>query len=74
MLRDIVFIEQGVPMPDRAHYPFKHMRVGDSFVVGYEKRNSVATNSSKFAKQQTPAWHFVTRRVSDKEARIWRDK
>ena len=51
-------------------YPFKDMKVGDSFVVSPENVFSVRSTSCEYGKRY--GWKFSTRRVSRTEYRCWR--
>lgn len=67
-------IEKGVPLTRKTKdstYPFKDMRVGDSFAAPLSKRNSIAMSARYYA-DKNPGVKFKTRKQSDTEFRIWR--
>lgn len=55
-------------------YPFAEMEVGKAFKVEYEKRYSVSTLASSFAKRQSPEWKFTVRKDENGELYCYRIK
>lgn len=73
MATDYYVIEKDIPLPEvefTTKYPFKDMKVGDSFLVPYEDggRIRVACTNMGFKYNM----RFATRRMKDKSTRIWR--
>ena len=73
-------IDRGVPVPtkgQRCMYPFKDMKVGDSFFIDTKDRdkgnmrNRVQSSSSRFAKMQDPKQQFCSRQLEG-GIRCWR--
>lgn len=65
-------IEKRVPIPARTttpKYPFRDMKVGDSFVVA-DGGKSVAIAASAFSRRN-PEYRFTARKEGD-AIRIWR--
>jgi hypothetical protein len=69
-----VKIESDIPKPDdrreNQHWPFKEMKVGDSFEFPESERYLVTPPAWKFAKRA--GIKFTVRKVSDGTLRIWR--
>ncbi len=65
-------IEKGVPIPEsrRQKYPFADMQPGDSFV----SNSFNVHNSIRFWKRQHPEQEFITRKIGEKQLRVWRTK
>ena len=51
-------------------YPFKDMEIGDSFVFPLKKRGAVASAAYLFGGRHNKK--FITRKVTESEARCWR--
>lgn len=66
-------IEKNIPITQRKgtiKYPFREMKIGDSFSFPKEKRNSVA-NSISLLKRFENLW-FQISKISETECRVWR--
>ena len=67
-------IESGVPLPTRhgsvSNFPFQLMKVGDSFLVGHDRKYAAKNALGTFKKRQ-PSCRFATR-TTDDGFRIWR--
>jgi hypothetical protein len=84
--RKEILIEKNVPKiprvpPNRVHYPFERMEVGDSFEINrakYKNMNtlqaSLRTSANKFCKRKGLDWKFATSQTSKNSVRIWRVK
>jgi hypothetical protein len=70
----MVTIEAGIPLPERAKYPFRDMEVGDSMFFEDENQGASARVASlRFVKAHQPDWKFTLRRAEDKPGwRLWR--
>lgn len=72
-------IEKGVKLPQKNSYPFKEMKVGDSFSFDASLRQSVATNSIRYTKQYAGIQgksKFSVRKdpLDENKCRCWRIK
>ena len=74
-------IQSGIPIPTAKGntkgvftptYPFKDMKVGNSFKFSLKKYSSVTALASKFAKKTNTK--FTIRRMTKTTARVWRIK
>jgi len=69
-------IEQGVPIPEIRRsgrplkYPLLNMEVGESFVC--EGPGSRIMSSIKYARRHNATLKYVTRKVDQKNIRVWR--
>ena len=72
-LRATVKIEKNIPLPlsRKALYPWREMKVGDSFLAPVPQR--AFTAHARMASMRT-GWKFVTRAVSKTSTRVWRVK
>ena len=68
-----VKIEKNIPLPlsRKALYPWREMKVGDSFLAPVPQR--AFTAHASMASMRT-GWKFVTRAVSKTSTRVWRVK
>ena len=67
-------IESGVSVPGaRTHtkYPWRQMKVGDSFVASYEEVDRIRAAAAYFA-TRNPEFAFTTRKVDADHVRVWR--
>ena len=68
-------VQQNIPIPTTnrggAVYPFKHMKIGDSFLAPKEKRPSISSCIAYY-KSKNRGTNFTIRLVSSNEIRIWR--
>jgi hypothetical protein len=66
-------IDKKVPMPKgrTTGYPFKEMKVGDSFVFDEANRAAVANSSNYYARKNRGV-KFTVRKQSVGKCRIWR--
>lgn len=68
-------IERNIPVPSRtgrpSKYPFKDMKIGDSFAAPSSLTSSVKTCAFRFAKNKGGKFSF---RVHDGKVRCWRIK
>jgi len=68
-------IQKNIPIPAKKSagrkqvYPFEKMEVGDSFAIPLSKAKSAAAIMVKYAKRTGMKF---TKRLLDKEVRIWR--
>jgi hypothetical protein len=74
-------INKGVPLPDtkskKPIYPFRDMKVGDSFAVPMERQTGVRTAARYFTVRHEPEWEFRTFKVTEDGVfvmRVWRTK
>jgi hypothetical protein len=79
-------IEKNVPMPEKntarrpgrkAKYPFKEMKVGDSFSFGKytpSAQRSLITCANSFVKRTKAKSEFTARKMNDGTLRVWRTK
>lgn len=71
----MIEIEKNIPTPKKRSkwqkYPFSEMEVGDSFLVGIEKRNSISTTINHHKKRH--GGDFTCRSVEG-GIRVWRIK
>lgn len=69
-------IDKGVPMPGKRHnmtqYPFAEMKVGDSFVIPYGKRQGCMASAHTWGERQDPAIDFASRTIDGNKVRVWR--
>jgi hypothetical protein len=75
---DEIVIESNIPMPGKfgirtAKYPFKKMKIGDSFYFEGMHRTTIYQYAKSFAKRNNLSWKFATRQ-ENKGHRIWRIK
>ena len=69
-------IEKGIPVPPRVYrgrvskYPFANMEVGESFLV--EATPAKAASLATAAGRRRPGWKFISRKVDETHARVWR--
>ena len=67
-------IEKNIPMTHFKRtiaFRLDDMAVGDSFVMPLVKRNNL-TSATTMRKRNNLPGKFVTRRISDKDMRVWR--
>lgn len=66
-------VEKNIPLPRerKALYPWREMKVGDSFLAPVPQR--AFTAHASVASMRT-GWKFVTRAVSKTSTRVWRVK
>ncbi len=67
-------IEHGVSVPGArtlAKYPWRQMKVGDSFVASYEEVAHIRSAAAYFA-TRNPEFAFTTRKVDADHVRVWR--
>ena len=69
---EVASIDTGVPVPERAKYPVRELKVGDSFLFPADKRDSVQPLASKI-KVETGR-EFTIRKMDNDTCRIWRIK
>lgn len=78
-------IERNIPIPPKSvgviNYPFIHMKVGDSFLVLFDKDvnvkkagKNIGSCATRFRKANNLKWRFTYRQVGKNQVRIWRDK
>lgn len=67
-----------IPLPSQrgqlSVYPFRRMRIGDSFAVPFRERTRLSPAASQF-KKRNPEWNFTGRRLTEggKDVyRVWR--
>jgi hypothetical protein len=60
-------LEKGIPVPTRVRYPWKTMKVGESFVMEY---SSARSNVYHLAKLQ--GVKVAVHTLGDGRARVWR--
>jgi hypothetical protein len=67
-------IEKGIPPPKQEHhfvqYPFREMRVGDSFAAPIQRQRSVAAAASRYGRIAKAK--FTVRKQSKTHCRCWR--
>lgn len=70
-------IEKGIPAPvtlakrgRRTKYPFKKLKVGDSFLVPNANKTSLSVCAGNQAKKLNR--EFITRSIGKKDVRVWR--
>lgn len=68
----VLTIDTGVPVPEVVSYPFRQLKVGQSFLAPLEKRASIQSQASRLAR--TSDLQFVVRKVSSDSIRVWRSK
>ena len=69
-------IDEDVPLPERQHYPFMKMEIGESFLLNYSvDRKRMATRARGAAAQVTKRHkrQFSVRVVAD-GVRVWRTR
>ena len=77
-------IEKGIPVADRNYvrsrisYPFKDMKIGDSFMIKTNKKNHTSKRGSLVSaaihySKTDKTFHYVTRTVEG-GIRLWRVK
>lgn len=69
-------IEKGIPIPQsNPKYPFKDMKVGDSFLIkNCDKKSRMRLNSAVgYFKTRHKDWKFSIRAIQ-KDVRVWRIK
>lgn len=64
---------------DKLEFPYKSMKVGDSFVIPAKenntpKRSKMYYEAKKFRNEVNPKFAIVTRQQKDESRRIWRYK
>ena len=65
-------IEHGVSVPRAStKYPWRQMKVGDSFVASYEEVDRIRAAAAYFA-TRNPEFAFTTREVDADHVRVWR--
>lgn len=73
-------IDKNVPLPSSGNkrnskYPWAQMKVGDSFVVPWDKYVAVQAHMSYTNRRYKGERHFICRKAGDgKTYRVWRDK
>ena len=68
----MIKIDKDIPIPETntgGKYPFKYMKVGDSFTVPIESYNK--TNSAVSRWKKGTSWRFTMRNLKT-EVRVWR--
>ena len=78
MDKDKFKMEENVPIPkahaDKKHrYPFKSMKVNDSFIIGEYSRTNMNTFSA-YIHYYTKKYgmKFIQRKTEDNKIRVWR--
>ena len=77
MVQTVYQVEAGIPIPlarrrsNGLKYPFKHMRIGDSFFVG--KKDSVSISGHVSYAKRLLNQNFTIRTVAG-GVRVWRTK
>ena len=68
-------IEKNHPLPPHRSknesYPFRSMKIGDSFEYSFEHIGRMRSAASWFSKRNPP-YRFTLRKMNDKTYRIWR--
>lgn len=75
-------IESGIPVAPRmgggsrgaSKYPFARMKVGQSFGFPIALIRRIDGAARKWREVHQPKWLFVSRRLANGKARIWRTK
>lgn len=66
-------VQKGVKMPaPRVKYPWRQMKVGDSFAAPIRSHQSVRTAASQTGKRL--GTRYAVRKVNAKSVRVWRVK
>ena len=58
-------IEKGIPCPERSHYPFKKMEVGDSFTFSENRKKLICASAHTYGRRHNMAFRL-------KGDRCWR--
>lgn len=66
----VASIDTGVPIPDRASYPIRKLKVGESFLFPANKRSSVQSLASK-VKAETGN-DYTIKKMDGDTCRLWR--
>lgn len=70
-------ISKNIPIPaiPKTKYPFKDMKVGDSFLLDSNmKRTVVSIKCCQFAKKSNTGIKFTVRKLKNGDIRCWRVK